>query len=256
MKSFFKSISVFSFIALIFISWGPTGHRSTAAIAEHYLKRKAKKQINKILDGKSLAEISTFADEIKSDKRYRSFSPWHYVNYPDGGSYATAVKNPKGDLITGIDSCITVLKSKKTSKADKAFYLKMLVHLVGDLHQPLHIGHKKDRGGNDIQVRWHGKGTNIHHVWDIDMIETWNMSYTELAADADKKLSKAELAAIQKGTPLDWAIANRKIADEIYHSIKAGDKLSYKYSYKYIGTVKDQIQKGGIRLAMILNSVW
>jgi len=132
----------------------------------------------------------------------------------------------------------------------------MLVHLIGDLHQPLHIGHKKDKGGNTIQVLWHGKSTNIHHVWDIDMIEMWNMSYTELAANADKKLSKEAISKIQQGTTLDWAIENRIITDEIYSSVKSGDKLSYNYSYKYIGTVKSQLQKGGLRLAKVLNDIW
>ncbi len=244
------------FTISILISWGPTGHRTTGAIAEHYLKRKTRKAIAKILDGASLAEIATYADEIKSDKNYRKFSAWHYVNYPKGGSYASAPKNPKGDIITGIDSCIIVLKSKATSKKDKVFYLKMLVHLIGDLHQPLHIGHKKDKGGNTIQVLWHGKNTNIHHVWDIDMIATWNMSYTELAANADRPLSKKQIAAMQAGTPLDWAIENRVITDEIYATVQKGEKLSYNYSYKYIGTVKQQLQKGGVRLAGVLNQIF
>jgi hypothetical protein len=255
-KSIYISIFAISLVAILFISWGPTGHRTTAAIAENHLDRKARKQIAKILDGASLAEVSTFADEIKSDKNFRRFGSWHYVNYPKGGSYATAPKNPKGDIIVAIDSCISVLKNEKSSKVDKAFYLKMLIHLVGDIHQPLHIGHKKDKGGNTIQVLWHGKKTNIHHVWDIDMIEQWNMSYSELVENIDLKLSKKEIETIQKGSVLDWTIENRKITDEIYNSVKSGDKLGYNYSYKYMGTVKNQLQKGGLRLAKILNDIW
>lgn len=243
-------------LATLAISWGPTGHRTAAEIAANHLNRKAKKNIKKILDGASLAEVSTFADEIKSDKRYPAFSPWHYVNYPKGGTYATAPKNPKGDIITGIDSCITVLKDKNSSKDDKAFYLKLLVHLVGDFHQPLHIGHKKDRGGNDIQVQWHGVETNIHHVWDEDLINKWDMSYTELAKNIDTKLSKKEIEVIQQGSLIDWMKETRIITDQVYAGIKPGYKLSYRYSYKHMNTVKKQLHKGGLRLAKILNEIW
>ena len=81
-------------------------------------------------------------------------------------NYADAKKNPRGDLVTGINKCIEVLKDKNSSDVDKAFYLKLLVHFMGDLHQPMHIGQREDKGGNTIQVQWFGRGTNLHSVWD------------------------------------------------------------------------------------------
>ena len=235
--------------------WGSVGHRTVGAIAEKHLTRKAKKQINKILQNESLAFVSTFGDEIKSDNRYREFYTWHYVNFPFNTKYEDSNKNPKGDIVTGINKCIAVLKDKNTSKEDQVFYLKFLVHLIGDLHQPLHVGKSEDKGGNDFQVQWHKKGTNLHRVWDSNMITSWNMSYTELANSA-RDLNKQQIEAIKKGTVLDWTYETQKLAIQVYNSAKIGEKLSYKYSYEHFGTVRSQLQKSGIRLAKILNDIY
>jgi hypothetical protein len=252
------------FISLIFMTspnaeetffWGQNGHRATGEIASQHLTKSAKRKIDKLLKGQSLAFVSTFADEIKSDKKYKEFSAWHYVNMDLDQSYETAEKNPKGDLVSGIATCISVLKNKQSSEEDKVFYLKMLVHFIGDLHQPMHIGQKEDRGGNKVQVTWFGKGTNLHSVWDTKMIEDWNMSYIELANNA-KKLSKGQIKAIQKGTVVDWVNEVHEITKEVYASVESGEKLSYRYSYDHFGTVRNQLQKGGIRLAKILNDLY
>lgn len=235
--------------------WGQNGHRATGKIAENHLKRKAKRKIDALLNGQSLAFVSTFADEIKSDSKYRSFSPLHYVNMGLEEMYATAKKNPKGDLVTAIKKSIAILKDKNSSREDKVFYLKMLVHFVGDLHQPMHIGRKEDKGGNDIQVQWFGKGTNLHRVWDTNMIEEWNMSYLELADNA-RDLSKKQIEAIEEGSVEDWVNEVHQITKEVYKSVKVGENLRYKYSYDHFATVRDQLQKGGIRLAKILNDIF
>lgn len=239
--------------AIVF--WGQNGHRATGEIAEKHLTKRVKKKIDKLLQGQSLAFVSTFADEIKSDRKYRSYSPWHYVNMHLEDNYASSEKNPKGDLVTGINTCIAVLKDKNSSQEDKVFHLKLLVHFIGDLHQPMHIGRKEDKGGNDVQVRWFGKGTNLHSVWDTKMIEAFNMSYLELANNA-KELSKKEIALINKGTVENWVNEVHQITKEVYASVNAGDKLSYRYSYDHLGTVRTQLQKGGIRLAKILNDIF
>lgn len=257
-------IKLFLFISLFFFSksteedtffWGQNGHRTTAKIAEKHLTRRAKKAIDKILKGESLAFVSTYADEIKSDRTYSEYYPWHYINMDLDETYATAEKNPQGDLVTGINKCIAVLKDKKSSEEDKTFFLKLLVHFVGDLHQPMHIGQKEDKGGNTIQVQWFGQGTNLHAVWDTKMIEEWNMSYIELANNA-KDLSKKQIEAIQKGTVVEWVDEVHKITKELYTSVKVGENLRYKYSYDHFGTVRNQLQIGGIRLAKILNDIF
>jgi hypothetical protein len=237
------------------VFWGQNGHRATGKIAENHLNKRAKKKIDKLLKGQSLAFVSTYADEIKSDRAYRKYYSWHYVNMGLEESYADATKNPKGDLVTGINKCIEVLKDDNSSDEDKSFHLKMLVHFVGDLHQPMHIGQKEDKGGNAIQVEWFGKGTNLHAVWDTKMIENWNMSYLELADNA-KEVSKKQIAAIEAGTLIEWVDEIHELTKKIYKSAAVGENLRYRYSYDHFDIVRDQLQIGGIRLAKILNDIF
>jgi hypothetical protein len=235
--------------------WGATGHRTIGEIAEGYLKNKTKRQISKLLDGKSLALVSTFGDDIKSDKRYNEFYTWHFINMPFDVSYEKSEKNQQGDLVTGIKKCISVISDSNATKADKAFYLKLLVHLIGDLHQPMHVGRKEDKGGNDIQVQWFNRGTNLHRVWDSDMINHFNMTYTELAENSNK-ITKEQVRFLQKGSVFDWAHETQAYAVKAYASVKIGEKLGYKYMYDNFEIVRTQLQKGGIRLAKILNDLF
>ena len=165
-------------------------------------------------------------------------------------------KGQYGDLAVGIKTCKNKILDSKTSKEDKAFYLKLLIHLIGDLHQPLHIGRKEDKGGNTIQVQWHKHGTNLHRVWDEDMINQWDMGYEELAQNA-KPLTKQQIKEIQKGTVVDWINETRQLTIKVYASAKKGDNLSWKYSYDYFHPmVEPQLEKAGLRLAKVLNELF
>lgn len=236
------------------VVWGNTGHRAVGEIATKHLSKRTQRKINDLLNGQSLAMVSTFGDDIKSDKAFRKYSVWHYVNLNDNDTYQSSTKNAKGDLVTGIEKCKQVLLDKNASKEDKAFHLKMLVHFIGDLHQPMHVGRVSDRGGNDFQVNWFNRGTNMHRVWDSQMIDSFNMTYTELASNT-AVLSKAQIKELQKGSVVEWANESKGLAQMIYGSAKTGEKLSYRYMYDHFQTVRSQLQKGGIRLAKVLNEV-
>ena len=235
--------------------WSKTGHRAIGEVAQEHLTRKARKAIEKLLDGESLAEVSSFADEIKADRKYRKFSAWHYVNFAADAKYGDEKPSENGDLITGIQKCISIVKDENSSKEDKAFYLKMLVHLIGDLHQPMHAGRLEDKGGNDIQVQWFGNGSNLHRVWDSNMINEYGMSYSELA-ESFPRLSKKQRKAIQMGTVLDWVEETQEVANKVYESVEVGEKLRYQYNYLWWGTLEKQLQKGGMRLAKVLNDIF
>lgn len=236
--------------------WGQTGHRTTGKIAEKYLSAKAKRKIASLLNGQSLAFVSTFGDDIKSDPRYRKYSPWHYVNLPEGETEYHADQMPEGgDLVHAIETCIKILKGDEANKEQKAFYLKLLVHFVGDLHQPMHTGRGEDKGGNDIQVQWFGKGSNLHRVWDSEMIDGFGMSYTELASNAPE-LSQSKVREIASGTLLDWMYESKALSKKVYDSVEAGEKLYYSYGYDWFPVVHQQLQKGGIRLSKILNDIY
>ncbi|MDX1603509.1 MAG: S1/P1 nuclease [Salinimicrobium sediminis] len=250
----FLFVSTFSFASEN--DWGRTGHRATGEVAEQYLTKKAKQKVREILNGSNLAFVSTYGDDIKSDPAYRKYGPWHYVNLEAGETKYTKEKaNPDGDLVQAIKTCVAALKDKNSTADEKAFYLKMLVHFVGDLHQPLHAGRGEDKGGNDIQVRWFGDGSNLHRVWDSEMINDFQMSYSELAHNSDE-LSKAEIKEIQKGSVLDWMYESKELANEVYASVETGEKLGYEYMYEWFPVVHDQLQKGGLRLAKILNEIF
>ncbi|TKD55688.1 S1/P1 nuclease [Flavobacterium sp. ASW18X] len=236
--------------------WGKKGHRVTGHVAEHYLSKKAKKQIDKLLAGHSLAFVSTYADEIKSDRSYSKYGPWHYVNYPLDVHYHDAEKSDLGDVYTAIEKCKRVLLDNNATEADKVFHLKFLVHLVGDMHQPMHAGRAADKGGNDIQVRWFNEGSNLHKVWDTNLIESYGMSFHELGDELIRTTSKAQKKAIESGAVLDWMEESHSLAAEIYGSVNSGEKLKYSYSYQYNPVMFDRLKKGGIRLAKILNDLF
>jgi hypothetical protein len=235
--------------------WSKTGHRTTGEIAQQNLSRKAMKAIDKLLKGQSLALVSTYGDEIKADRKFKKFSAWHYVNFPADKKYGDVEPSESGDLITGIEKCIEIVKDENSSDEDKVFYLKLLVHLVGDLHQPMHVGRIEDKGGNDIQLQWFKKGTNLHRVWDSNMIDDYGMSYTELA-ESLPRLNKTQKKFIQQGTIYDWVEESQDVANTLYDSVEVGEKLFYRYSYVWWGTVESQLQKGGLRLAKILNEIY
>lgn len=238
-----------------FEDWGQTGHRVVGEVASKHLTEEAKTQIEDLLNGMSLAVVSTYADEIKSDRSFDQYKPWHYVNVPFDKTYQEIEPSEKGDLVIGIARCIEVLKDEQSTKENKAFHLKLLVHFIGDLHQPLHLGLEEDKGGNDFQVRWFNDGTNLHRVWDSQMIDSYQMTYSELTLNLPK-ISNNEIQKLQQGTILDWVETERELTKEIYSSAEKGDKLGYRYMYDHFSTLKVQLQKGGLRLAKILNEIF
>jgi hypothetical protein len=240
---------VLSFTAF---SWGATGHRATGYIADKYLNKKARKALERILGGQSLAIASTWMDEVRADSTYRHMDDWHWVTIPDGLTYEQTEKNPNGDIIMTLERVIAELKSKKLSPREEAERIKILIHLVGDIHQPLHVG-RPDRGGNDVKVNWFRSESNLHRVWDSDMIDDTKLSYTELAESLDKP-SLAQIQAWQKHTVRDWANESVGYRPQVYNY--GNGRLGYAYSYNYFPIVRERLLQAGIRLAGVLNEIY
>ncbi|HTE30456.1 MAG TPA: S1/P1 nuclease [Chryseolinea sp.] len=233
--------------------WGPTGHRASGLVAEKYLSKKAKKELMRILQGQSLAMASTWMDEIRADSTFDYASDWHWVTIQDGQTYDESAKNPNGDIIQTIERIISELKGKKLNIIEETQRVKMLVHLVGDLHQPLHVGGGNDRGGNDVKVMWFRTDSNLHRIWDSDMIDDTRLSFTELEESLDKP-DDAKRMALQKTTVRDWAYESMTYRKQVYDY---GDgKLGYAYSYRNFTIVRERILQAGIRLAGILNEIY
>lgn len=240
-------------VSLPSLAWGPTGHRVTGWIAEQHISKKVKKELERILGGQSLAIASTWMDEIRSDSTYDYTSDWHWVTVPEGKTYYEAEKNKNGDIIQTIERLVAALKAKKLNAKEETEHLKMLIHLIGDIHQPLHVGLGSDRGGNDIKVTWFRSESNLHRVWDSDMIDDTRLSYTELAESLERP-DQSKIISWQKSTVNDWATESIGYRDQVY---RYGDgRLGYKYAYQNFHIVRYRLLQAGIRLAGVLNEIY
>jgi hypothetical protein len=240
-------------ITLAAFSWGATGHRVTGYIADKHLSKKARLAMQRILDRQSLAIAATWMDEIRSDSLYNYSTDWHWVTIQNGETYDQSVKNPKGDLIQTIERIIAELKSKKFSGKEEAERVKMLIHLIGDIHQPLHVGSGDDRGGNRVKVNWFDEETNLHSVWDSNLIDYTKLSYTELAESLPKP-DAAQVKVLQNSTVHEWANESISYRKQVYDI--GNGKLGYKYHYKNYNIVQDRLTQAGVRLAGVLNDIY
>ncbi|HEY0272352.1 MAG TPA: S1/P1 nuclease [Chitinophaga sp.] len=244
-------------------AWGQNGHRIVGEIAYRHLTPKAKKAIDDLLHKQKLALIATWPDFIKSDTtgKYEKMSTWHYVDAPAEGneaSFRQFLQNKKEDNAFNKEAdFIKTLKDPRASREDKLFALTFLVHVVGDIHQPLHVGTSEEgSGGNKISVTWNGQTTNLHSIWDDKLIEFQNLSYTEYSNALDTA-TVAEVKAMQQGTYIDWMYESHLLANGILNEVKSGDRLNtYRYNYYHLDMLNQQLLKGGLRLAAVLNQIY
>jgi hypothetical protein len=262
MKNFLKKLVlaiVILYAPLQSMAWGAEGHRVAGQIAYSYLTPKARKAIQEILGYESVALASTWADFIKSDPAYNYLSPWHYIDFDKVYTYTEMQEYLKHDTnvdaYTKLNFLISELKKKDLSKENKLLYLHMLIHIVEDVHQPMHTAHADDKGGNDFKVNWFNSPTNLHSVWDSQLIEFQQLSYTEYAA-AINHTTTVQLAEWQKAPISQWLFESNQIAEKLYTEIKPGDTLNYKYNFTHIDIVNQQLLKAGVRLAGMLNSIF
>lgn len=241
-------------MSLSVFAWGQTGHRVVAEIAQQRLSKKAKSELAKIMGHESLVEASTWMDNIKSDTNYKHTHSWHYVGVPDGKTYADIEKSKKGDAYESILRMKAIAKDPNSTMKQKREAIRMLAHLIGDFHQPLHVGNGEDRGGNSVNIKWFYSKSNLHRIWDSEIIESKQLSYSELAKMIYHKEDPNNDNL--KSTDLDvWVAENQALRAQIY-TFENPDNLSYKYMYKNWPTVQQQLLKGGIRLAEVLNEIF
>lgn len=242
-------------------AWGSTGHRIIAQIAQSNLTKKTKKQVDKLLSGYPMAYWSTWADNVRSDTtgQWKHTYVWHYLNVPSELSkqellnVANSVQQE--NVYSEIPKLCDLIKNSATPEDERRIALYFLIHLVGDLHQPMHVGRLEDLGGNKIPVYWFNTPTNIHAVWDSDLIDYEKYSYTEYA-NILNILTNKEKTKLQNGTVGDWLFETYQLTNEIYSSVNINERLSYYYPYRYKSTVELQLQRAGLRLAFLLNKIF
>jgi hypothetical protein len=253
-------LGLFVYLPFSSMAWGLLGHRIVGQIADTYLTKHAKQEIFKILGTESIAMASNWADFIKSDPALSYISPWHYMNI-NGGMNADQFKSfldadTTVDAYTKINFMVSELKKQDLEQDKKVMYLKLLIHIVGDVHQPLHVGRPEDQGGNKIRVMWFGTSYNLHSIWDGQLIKFQELSYTEYA-DAINHTTETQVADWQQQPLAVWLWDSYQLAEKIYADIKQPEqKLDYKYNYDYLDALNLQLLKGGVHLAGLLNEIF
>jgi len=257
-------------------AWGKEGHYMTCKIADGFLTSEASTGVKALLPSWAngeLAEVCAWADSQRF--RYRWSSPLHFADTPGDCkfSYARDCHDTKGNkdvCVVGAINNYTAQLQDSSSPYDPTESLMFLAHFVGDVHQPLHCGHVDDLGGNTILVRWYRRKSNLHHVWDSDVI-------TQAMKDFFNRDEDTMIKAIQRNITEDWSSEEKqweacssktttcaeKYAQEsavlacgAYEGVEQEDVLGDEYYFKALPIVEKRLAQGGVRLAAILNMIF
>lgn len=240
-------------------AWSLEGHRVCGEIASRHLTKKTAAMVSSILGSESIAMASNWADFIKSDTSYKYLESWHYIDIKDSLNVTDVnsllQKDTATDAYTKINFLTLQLKDKNLPHDKQVMYLKLLIHIVEDIHQPLHTI-DRGRGGNDIKVMWFNEASNLHRLWDGDLIKSQELSYTEYANALDHA-TKAQVSEWQSKTLSQWIFDSYTIGEQLINEIRQPDqKLSYRYNFDHLAILNQQLLTGGIHLAKLLNDIF
>lgn len=269
MKKFLLSAlsCVFLLNSLTTFGWGPTGHDVVAAIAENHLTDKTKAKLNELLDGRSIIYYSSWMDNIQNspywEYGYNQTKTWHYANVDKGETYQTMKKNEKGDVVVALTTLTDQLQNNYENLTDsmRSDYVKMIVHMVGDMHCPMHAGRLSDLGGNRTKVRWFGRNTNLHSVWDSKIVESArSWSYSEWRDQLDRNVCPEFAQNLTVGSFEEWFCETVEGAASIYNYVETlgeeNPNLSYQFVFDFSPLLENRLLVGGYRLAYVLNSIF
>jgi len=254
-KNQIKSFAIFITLSLISVfsyGWGEKGHHIIVQVAKAYINKNIQDSVDKYLGDMSWEKASTWMDDMRRNPEYAYFKTWHYINIEKDMPYDSA-KTGVDNVYVQLQNAINKLKNKeKLTHEQITFNLKILFHLIGDFHQPLHVGYGIDRGGNDIKIDFLGKRTNLHAIWDSDLIDQTNISFESVNALTSKKLYASYLKKTDINLML-WMTQTRKLLPTLYNFSSPIDES---YIDKSKSIIQHQLALAGIRLAMILNTIF
>ena len=240
-------------------AWGVLGHRTVARIAENHLTPKAKREVATLLADETLPLVSTFPDEIRPYSAFRYTAPWHYLDttpklpYPQYVSTIDTMK--QANAYRAIQQMRQQLQNAGKPRADRLFALKFLVHLVGDIHQPMHAGHADDQGGNKVLVKFQGKDLNLHSLWDSTLLDYEGLTYPELAQAYDHA-SPAQVREWQQTPVATWLFESYQLSEPLYAEAAQNSSFDYTYYPTHAALLHQRILQAGIRLAGLLNQIF
>lgn len=240
------------------MAWGGDGHRIVGEIAYRHLTPSAKNGVDDFLDGGSLAQACTWADRIRHDPAYRWARPLHYVNIdPDATAFdMNRDCAPRGCVVSAIQKYGDILSDSAALRTARIEALKFLAHFVGDIHQPLHVGRARDRGGNDIRVSFFHNMTNLHRLWDSGMIRRAHKNWRETAILLDHEITPLQIIDWTCTDVTIWANESHRLCYAYAYDIPKSGELAEDYFDRCMPVVDRQLAKAGIRLAHMLNKVF
>ncbi len=233
------------------LAWGKAGHRVVATLAASLLTPAARTQVTDLLgSGVTLAQIATWADEVRASRP--NTGPWHYVNIPREAAEYKAVRDcARGCVVSAIEQSLLLLQDTSKNRAVRAEALRWVVHFVADLHQPLHVV-GADRGGNDVLVRFNGRQTNLHRLWDGDLIDQVYTNATALYKPVRAVLQAANSQVWADGDPAAWVMETHSVAQEAVYLFPDSRLIDYRYREKALPVIHEQLAKAAVRLAGVL----
>lgn len=251
-----------TFYSLPALGWGQEGHRVIARIAYDNLSCKARKQVDKILGEQGMIYWANWPDEIKSDTIYAESirDGWHFQDLNGGMSDEAVVAaltdypTEGGNLFRALDSIASMPKPKPTP-AEDVHRLRFLVHLVGDFYCPMHLAHLDDKGGNKVKMKWFGRETNLHAVWDSKIIESQGYSYSEYAQKLEREYAPEKMNILRM-SKADLVVRNYHLTESIYAYQQHWDGNTYHYIYHWRAPMEEQLYVAGIRLSKLLNELF
>lgn len=238
-------------------AWGRLGHRVVAEFADQHISPAARAQIAAILEpGESLADASTWADENRT--RIHGSGPWHFADVPlDEDRYSDRLAGA-GQIVPKLREFRAILADRTRPPAARRQALRFVIHLVGDLHQPLHIGEHNDRGGNTLQVHFYRRKTSLHHLWDDMILEHRTRGEDRWVAELLAMDDPITRSAAMDGTIEQWATGSLRAAQRAYQNprtgrrIEPGDVLDDAYYQANLPIARRQLYLAGARLAWVL----
>jgi hypothetical protein len=231
-------------------AWGRTGHEIITAIALHYLTQPAKEQMQELLGSVQPEDAAVWMDEVRISPEYDYMSPWHYIWFPKGASYKSA---PEDNLLSALNNAADRLRQYNGDERKRKEALMVILHLAGDLHQPLHVAYPDDKGGNATQVFYDGSLTSLHHVWDYDIIASQKISANTCFGLA-QTFSDSELKHMESGDFVSWMEESRALLPQVYDY--SGRVADNQYLQRNKAVVTLQLLRAGIRLAQVLNAIF
>ena len=257
---FFILILVLLFFPQKVCSLGYDGHKIIGEISSHYLSAETKKAIHQILNDdpdSTMALASIWADLIKRNPHYDYAKPLHYVNIPKNSEGYKKSRDcfDGGCVVEAIYKYAKVLKDTSSSAVEKKEALKFIIHFIGDIHQPLHAGLESDRGGNLITVQFFGTKTNLHKVWDFEMIERKGLSWDQYADSLQRNIIMHNIKSWESIDPVIWVNESFRLAHKSAYQF-SNHEIDEEYYLKNILIVDEQLKKAAIRLALFLNYIF